>query len=80
MKVICIDTTPSDITFDLEALYKLIEGDVYTAYNSPHPDGLFLVEVPTKNPAGFNKNRFIPLSQIDEKKLIEENESNLVKL
>ena len=73
MRVICIDDNPRGSGIDPDSLKKLIEGEEYTAYPSPHPYGCFIKEVPTKNPLGFYMDRFIQLSSIDETQMTREN-------
>lgn len=64
MKVICIDAS----NFTVQK--PLTEGCVYDAYESWHPDGYKIAGF-EKNlfggHAAYDKKRFIPLSNIDEK-------------
>lgn len=80
MKVICVD---AKITSDTHPMFKnpnLIEGNVYNVeFEVPAEDryGNYIVsyklyEFPP--PYAFAKNRFIPLSEIDEMELVNEKE------
>lgn len=77
-KVICIDATPGK--YGHAAL--LVEGQVYNASQSDHPDGYY-IEGLRFNPANgrrisFKKRRFAPLSDISETEM--EREFNSLKI
>jgi len=75
MKVICIDNKPD--------CPELVEGEVYTARQSDaFADSYKLRECPYDPIDGvitsYRKERFIPLSQIDEMELLEQRQTELV--
>lgn len=78
MKVMCIDASGKT---DFGCASPLVEGDTYTASQCPIYDESYkLVEIPTNelgHPISFRKRRFIPLSNIDEMEVLE-NERQLV--
>ena len=85
MKVICIDDKQhSDSYYWLDGL--IVEGEIYNVLreqlsfdnNGNERIGFILAEVPLKLRAAFNKDRFIPCSDIDETELIKERQSELV--
>ena len=73
MKVLCID----DISTKGKKLEQIKIGETYTASQCPvHPNNYDLAEVPTYKgyPVSYHKKCFIPLSDIDERELIQHRE------
>lgn len=72
MKVLCINATPLESAFIDPSCDKVKEGQVYTVFKEVvgmYEDGstvdCYLLEEKSKD-QGFEKFRFIPLSDIDE--------------
>jgi hypothetical protein len=73
MKVLCINAKPVNCDIDL------IEGEVYTVIDIEmfqNKDYYVLAEI--AKPNSFIKDRFIPLSDIDETEIVKQRETELI--
>lgn len=74
MKVICIDDVPRSYSIDCPSGFNIKEGDVYTVIDEwiAERTGKLLYELEEDTDHyGFEADRFIPLSNIDEMDLSE---------
>ena len=79
MKVICIDAKKCHTTGNP---VRLKEGETYEVYDSPYDDCYIVVGFEICPVSGLRdcyfKDRFIPLSTIDETELLKERQQELV--
>lgn len=74
MKVICIDASDKGI-----GKPPFSEGEILSATQSHHPDDYYILEYKEFNGVcGWQKSRFIPLSEIDEMELTKQRELQLI--
>jgi hypothetical protein len=74
MKVICINNKP--LHYSHTDLHNLVEGKIYEVLRETKGTlflGYELKNVPCSNHLGYRRERFIPLSEIDEMKLVNSN-------
>jgi predicted ATPase len=73
MKVLCIDAKP------IRCIVDIVEGEGYTVIDLErfqNKDYYVLDEI--EKPNSFRKDRFIPLSDIDETEIVKQREKDLV--
>jgi predicted RNA-binding protein with TRAM domain len=81
MRVLCIDSKVRPNSCNHNLLHLINEGEEYEVYDTrlgKGTDGIigivyYLVGI-NERPNGFNANRFIPISDIDETELVNERE------
>lgn len=80
MRVLCIDDSERPNTIETNCDFEVIEGRVYHVYNEWISEDKIrcysLEEDPERDAYGFEADRFIPLSNIDETELLKERQEN----